>query len=160
MNISYIFKEVGAAATAASISPEALVELVVKSLVDHKGLEPVIIEVKGLCSFADYFIVCSGGSRRHVSALAQHLEESLSQVGAKPLGVEGMEEGQWVLMDYNDVVIHIFSQPLREFYNLEGLWAEASQTHVESAASASSHPHSPQENIPDQGSNPKQFRHE
>ena len=99
-----------------------------QAIVDHKGLEPVILEVKGLCSFADYFIVCAGGSRRHVLALAQHLLESLAKVGARPLGVEGLEEGQWVLLDYNDLVIHIFSQPLREFYNLEGLWAEAPQT--------------------------------
>jgi ribosome-associated protein len=136
------------------------VELAIKTIMDHKGLEPVIIEVKGLCSFADYFIVCSGGSRRHVSALAQHLGEALSKVGVKPLGAEGVEEGQWVLMDYNDVVIHIFSQPLREFYNLEGLWAEAPQTHAESAAPVSSPSPSPQETIADQGSSPKQFRHE
>jgi ribosome-associated protein len=132
------------------------VELAVRTIVDHKGLEPVILEVKGLCSFADYFIVCSGGSRRHVLALAQHLEESLSKAGAKPLGVEGMEEGQWVLMDYNDVVIHIFSQPLREFYNLEGLWAEAPQTRVDSAAYAASPSLSSQDPDPD----PEQFRHE
>jgi ribosome-associated protein len=109
-------------------TPEALVKLAVKTLVDHKGLDPVILEVKELCSFADYFIVCSGGSRRHVLALAQHLEEILSRAGFKPLGVEGLEEGQWVLMDYNDLVIHLFLQPLREFYNLEGLWSEAPQT--------------------------------
>ena len=131
-------------------------ELAVRTIVDHKGLEPVILEVKGLCSFADYFIVCSGGSRRHVLALAQHLDESLSKAGAKPLGMEGMEEGQWVLMDYNDVVIHIFSQPLREFYNLEGLWAEAPQTRVDSAAYAAS----PALSSQDPDVDPEQFRHE
>lgn len=135
-------------------------ELIVKTVVDHKGLEPVILEVKGLCSFADYFIVCSGGSRRHVLALAEHLEQALSKAGAKPLGVEGMEEGQWVLMDYNDVVIHIFSQPLREFYNLEGLWTEAPQTRVEGAAHASSPSLSPQEAIPNPGSDAERIRHE
>ena len=134
-------------------------ELAVKSIVDHKGLEPVILEVKGLCSFADYFIVCSGGSRRQVLALAQHLEETLGKSGAKPLGVEGMEEGQWVLMDYNDVVIHIFSQPLREFYNLEGLWAEAPQRSVEHAAYASSPSRLPQKTL-DPDSDPGPFRHD
>jgi len=128
--------------------------------VDHKGLEPVILEVKGLCSFADYFIVCSGGSRRHVLALAQHLDEALSKAGARPLGVEGMEEGQWVLLDFIDVVIHIFSQPLREFYNLEGLWAEAPQIQVDGAAYASSHQASSQENSPGSDPDPKQSRHE
>jgi ribosome-associated protein len=136
------------------------VELIVKTVVDHKGLEPVILEVKGLCSFADYFMVCSGGSRRHVLALAEYLEQALTKAGAEPLGVEGMEEGQWVLMDYNDVVIHIFSQPLREFYNLEGLWAEAPQTCVESAAHASSPSLSPQEAIPNPGSDAEHIRHE
>jgi ribosome-associated protein len=136
------------------------VELAVNSIVEFKGLEPVILEVKGLCSFADYFIVCSGGSRRHVLALAQHLEETLGQAGAKPLGVEGMEEGQWVLMDYNDMVIHIFSQPLRDFYNLEGLWAEAPQRSVNHAAYASSPSHPPLENVPDPEADPEPFSHE
>ena len=135
-------------------------ELIVKTVVDHKGLSPGILEVKGLCSFADYFMVCSGGSRRHVLALAEHLEQALAKAGAKPLGVEGMEEGQWVLMDYNDVVIHIFSQPLREFYNLEGLWTEAPQTRVEGAAYASSPSLSPQEAIPNPGSDAERIRHE
>ena len=86
--------------------------------------------MKGLCSFADYFLICSGTSGRHVLALADHLQEALGRAGVKPLGVEGLQEGLWVLMDYNDVVIHIFSQPLREFYNLEGLWAEAPKSHL------------------------------
>ena len=86
--------------------------------------------MKGLCSFADYFLICSGTSGRHVLALAEHLQEALAQAGVKPLGVEGLQEGLWVLMDYNDVLIHIFSQSLREFYNLEGLWAEAPKTQM------------------------------
>jgi len=57
--------------------------------------------------------------------MAQHLEEALGQAGEKPLGVEGVPDGLWVLMDFNEVVIHLFYQPLREFYDLEGLWAEA-----------------------------------
>lgn len=106
-------------------------DLAVKTIDAIKGLDPVVMDVKGLCSFADYFVVCSGTSMRHVSALAQHLEEALAQAGVKPLGVEGLQEGLWVLMDYNDMVIHIFSQPLREFYNLEGLWSEAPRIFME-----------------------------
>jgi ribosome-associated protein len=93
--------------------------------------------VKGLCSFADYFLITSGTSRRHVLALAEHLEEALGKAGVKPLGVEGLQEGLWVLMDFNDLVIHIFSQPLREFYNLEGLWAEAPRLFMETGAPGS-----------------------
>jgi len=136
------------------------VELAVKTIVDHKGLEPVVLEVKGLCSFADYFIVCSGGSQRHVLALSRHLEETLSKSGARPLGMEGLEEGQWVLLDYNDVVIHLFSQPLREFYNLEGLWAEAPRTIVDSAAYASAPSPLPQETLSEPDSDPESFHHD
>lgn len=85
----------------------------------------MILNVKGLCGYADYFLICSGTSRRHVLALAQHLQEALDQNGIRPLGVEGLEGGQWVLLDYNDVVIHLFIRTLRDFYDLEGLWLEA-----------------------------------
>jgi len=105
--------------------------LVVTTIVAHKGLEPVLLEVTKFCSFADFFILCSGGSQRHVLALAQHVEEALSKAGVKPLGVEGREEGQWVLMDYNTVVVHIFLQPRREFYNLEDLWSEVPKTQID-----------------------------
>lgn len=111
-----------------------MLELAVQTIAAVKGLEPVALEVKGLCSFADYFLICSGNSRRHVLALAEHLEEALRRAGTKPLGVEGLQEGLWVLMDYNDVVIHIFSQPHREFYNLEGLWAEAPRRYLETGS--------------------------
>lgn len=102
-------------------------ELAARTVAAHKGLEPVILEVKGLCAFADYFLICSGTSSRHILALAQHLEEALARVGIKPLGMEGLQEGHWVLLDYNDLVIHLFSQELRDFYDLEGLWSEAPQ---------------------------------
>ncbi len=106
-------------------------ELAARTLTAHKAQDLVVLKVKELCSFADYFLICSGTSRRHVLALAQHLEEDLSRAGVRPLGMEGLKEALWVLMDYNGVVIHIFSQALREFYNLEGLWAEAPQLAVE-----------------------------
>jgi ribosome-associated protein len=110
--------------------------LAVKTLVAHKGLEPVLIEVTKFCSFADFFILCSGGSHRHVTALAKHVEEALSQAGVKPLGIEGLEGGQWVLMDYNTLVIHIFIQEQREFYNLEDLWSEVPKIQIETLSDA------------------------
>ena len=101
-----------------------------------KGIDPVLLEVTKFCSFADFFILCSGGSHRRVTALAQHVEEALAQAGVKPLGVEGLEEGQWVLMDYNTLVIHIFMQERREFYNLEDLWSEVPKTEIDTDSSA------------------------
>jgi len=91
----------------------------------------VLLKVSEFCSFADYFVICSGGSKRHVLALAEHLEEALSRAGLQPLGVEGREEGQWVLLDYNIMVIHIFLEPLRDFYNLEDLWSDAPKIQID-----------------------------
>jgi len=104
--------------------------MALKTLVNHKALAPVLLEVSEHCSFADYFILSSGRSKRQVLALAQHVEEALAKIKVKPLGMEGMEEGLWVLMDYNTVVIHIFFQELREFYDLEGLWAGAPRASI------------------------------
>ncbi len=123
--------------------------MAIKTIVAHKGIEPVLIEVTKFCSFADFFILCSGGSHRHVTALAQHVEETLAQAGVKPLGVEGLEEGQWVLMDYNTLVIHIFMQERREFYNLEDLWSEVPKTQIDADGTAQTATTSPQEPLSD-----------
>lgn len=100
-------------------------QLAARTLTANKGQDLMILGVKGLCGFADYFLICSGTSHRHVLALAQHLQEALRQAGVKPLGVEGLEEGNWVLLDYNDLVVHLFLKPRRDFYDLEGLWVDA-----------------------------------
>jgi len=123
-------------------------------------MEPVLLEVTAFCSFADFFIICSGGSRRHVLALAQHVEEALGQAGVKPLGVEGLEEGQWVLMDYNAMVVHIFMQPLREFYNLEDLWSEAPKTPIDTDSSAPNGSLSSQEPLSDADKDHESIHHE
>jgi len=114
-----------------SLTSRELVELAARTLSAHKGQDLLILDVRSLSSLGDYFIICSGGSKRHVQALAEHLRETLKQVGVKPLGLEGLDEGHWVLLDYIDVVIHLFIQPLREFYDLEGLWVEAHRVPVE-----------------------------
>jgi len=92
---------------------------------DHKAIDLVILEVKNLSSFTDYFIICSGNSDRQVQAIAAHIEEKLGKEGLRPLSIEGKREGRWVLLDYGDVVIHVFYQPVREFYDLERLWSDA-----------------------------------
>lgn len=129
-------------------------ELAVRTLIAHKGGDVVLLEVKELCSFADFFIIASGTSRRQVLALAQHLEEALSQAGVKPLGVEGIPEGLWVLLDYNTVVIHIFFQTFREFYNLEGLWGEAPSISLETTAASPSAAHPARKRIPNANVDP------
>ena len=99
--------------------------LCARAALDHKAVDLVILEVKNLSSFTDYFVICSGNSDRQVQAIAAHIEEKLGQGGIRPLSIEGKREGRWVLLDYGDVVIHVFYQPVREFYNLERLWSDA-----------------------------------
>lgn len=99
--------------------------LFARVLLDRRAINLVILEVKNLSSFADYFLICSGNSDRQVQAIASHVEEELGSEGVHPLGVEGKREGRWVLLDYGDVIVHVFYQPVREFYDLERLWSEA-----------------------------------
>ena len=93
----------------------------------HKAERPLICEVAEVVGYTDYFVICSGRSTRHVQAIAEHIEAALAQRRVKPMGVEGLLEGHWVLLDLNDVIVHIFYQPMRAFYDLEGLWWEARQ---------------------------------
>jgi ribosome-associated protein len=93
----------------------------------HKAEKPLICEVGEVVGYTDYFVICSGRSTRHVQALAEHIEAALLERRIKPMGVEGLKEGHWVLLDLNDVIVHIFYHPMRAFYDLEGLWWEARQ---------------------------------
>jgi ribosome-associated protein len=92
---------------------------------EKKAYDLVLIEVSEVTSIADYFIICSGRSDRQVQGIAQGLQENLGNLGISPLSIEGLTRGHWVLMDFSDVIVHIFYQPVREFYDLEGLWSHA-----------------------------------
>ena len=94
---------------------------------NHKAESPLIYEVAEVVSYTDYFVICSGRSTRHVQAIAEHIQAALTERRVKPMGSEGVTEGHWVLLDLNDVIVHIFYQPMRAFYDLEGLWWEARQ---------------------------------
>jgi ribosome-associated protein len=99
--------------------------LLVSAALEKKACDLVLMEVRELTSIADYFIVCSGRSDRQVQSIAQGVEESSRQAGAAPRSIEGTGRGHWVLMDFSDIIVHIFYQPVREFYDLDGLWADA-----------------------------------
>ena len=101
------------------------IDIYIKAILGKKARQLVALDVVGLTSVADTFIICSGSSNRQVSAIAEHVQIYLKQHGKKPLSIEGMKEGQWVLMDYGDVIIHVFYESVRTFYDLEGLWNDA-----------------------------------
>ena len=93
-----------------------------EAALDKKALDLVVIDVADVCSFTDNFIICTGTSNRHNQTIADGIEEHLRQQGVRSLHIEGRTEGEWILMDYFDFVIHIFTARTREFYDLERLW--------------------------------------
>jgi ribosome-associated protein len=103
----------------------AELDLYIKAVLGKKPVDVVALDMRELTSIADAFIICSGSSNRQVTAIAEHVERRLRKQKVKPLSVEGTKEGQWVLMDYGDVVIHVFYESVRQFYDLEGLWTDA-----------------------------------
>lgn len=100
-------------------------DLYVKAVLGKKALNVVALDVAELTSFADVFIICSGRSNRQVGAIADYIKTDLKKHKIKPLSVEGSKDGHWILLDYGHVIIHVFYEPMREFYDLEGLWIDA-----------------------------------
>ena len=90
-----------------------------------KAFDLLALDIRESSSFADYFIICSASSNRQAQAIASSIEMDLKKEGVYPLGIEGFSEGTWILLDYDEVIIHVFYQPIREFYELERLWADA-----------------------------------
>ncbi len=111
----------------------------VRAALEKKAYDLVLLDVQKVSSFTAYFLICSGRSDRQVQAIARSIEEDLKKMGIRPLGMEGFEGGQWILMDYEDVVVHVFLDPVRKFYDLEGLWLDAPRVdRVEQEARSSS----------------------
>lgn len=104
-------------------SSAGLLELVTSSLEDDKASDIVAIDIRNKTILADYLVIATGRSQRHVGAIAEHLIERLKENKCRPVGVEGMPRCDWVLIDAGDVIAHIFRQEVREFYNLEKMWS-------------------------------------
>ena len=95
---------------------------------DKKALQIEVIDLRGIVDYADYVVVASGRSDRQVSAIAKGIEDDLKREhGVRCLGVEGLPQGRWVLMDYSDVIVHVFHQDTRGYYDLESLWIDAAR---------------------------------
>ena len=106
---------------------DPLLDLIVNAMLQRKVIAPVLLDVQELTSVADYFVICSGSSNRQVAAIAQTIKKELKKHKHKPISIDGLQEGQWVLMDFGHVVIHIFYDPVRNFYDLESLWTDAAR---------------------------------
>lgn len=108
-----------------------LAQICARVALDTKAEEVIILDVRGLTTFTEYFVIMNGKSTRHVQALAEAIEGSLRSKRVKSSTAEGLQEGMWVLLDFDDVVVHIFYHEQRKFYDIEGLWSEAKQLEVE-----------------------------
>jgi len=101
------------------------VKISVKASLAKKGEELMILDLRGISSFTDYFIITHGNSPRQNIAIYESIEEELKKVHLRPLSIEGKEHAEWILMDYGSFIIHVFSRRAREYYSLEKLWGDA-----------------------------------
>lgn len=106
-------------------SGERKVRRAAHAALDRKALDLVVLDVRGLSSVTDYFLVCSGRSTTHVQTIVDAIRDELKQAGVRPLHAEGQAESGWVLLDYGDVLVHVFLEDTRAYYALERLWGDA-----------------------------------
>jgi len=112
------------------MKPSLLVKTITKLIKEKKGYDISIIDIKKLSSLTDYFIICTSDSDPQTRAISNHIKKELSKEKIKPLQTEGLEYMDWILIDYYDIVIHIFKKEKREFYNIERLWSDTKITRV------------------------------
>lgn len=105
--------------------PLHLTARIVNACAEAKGKGISVLEMSELLDLTDYFVVVSGRSDRQVQGIANRILDALAEVGVHPFSCEGLDEGQWVLLDYGDTIVHVFYEPMREHYDIEGLWAKA-----------------------------------
>lgn len=106
------------------------VNQIINACAEAKGQDIKVLDVSSMFDMADYFVVASGRSDRQVQGIANRALDALSTLGVTPVSVEGLEEGHWVLIDAGDIVLHVFYEPLREHYDIEGLWNKARRLQI------------------------------
>ncbi|MCI0469001.1 MAG: ribosome silencing factor [Nitrospirae bacterium] len=102
-----------------------------KAALDKKAKDTVVLDLRGLTAIADFFVICSGESTTQVKAITEHVEERLKQFGMRPIGREGLTYAHWALLDYGDVIVHIFEDETRAYYELEKFWLDAKRIHMD-----------------------------
>lgn len=102
-----------------------ILDVIAQTIFDKKGFNTLALDVSGISSLTDFFVIAEGNVDRHVASIAKGLIDELEQMGEKPLRVEGLLHGDWVVIDLGHVIIHLFESGLREHYSLESLWPEA-----------------------------------
>lgn len=108
-----------------TLLPEKVASLAAAAAEDKKARDVIILNIRDISVICDYFVICSGLSSTQVKAIAENIEEKLEENGIQKLRIEGFKEARWILLDYGSVVVHVFQERDREFYNLEHLWGDA-----------------------------------
>ena len=122
------------------MTPKQMVLKASKLAIDKKAVDPILYDVRKITSVADFFFICHGTSDRNVKGIAENILEEFKKIGVYAISAEGFALCQWIVIDYGDVVIHIFQQDTREYYNLEGIWGDAKMLDVsESTARSEEH---------------------
>jgi ribosome-associated protein len=114
----------------AAAGNEPLVTMAAMAAGEKKASDVVILNLRNVASFTDYFVICSGSSTRQVQAIADSVEERLRAAGRRPLHIEGYSNAEWILLDYGDFIVHAFSSVARRFYDLERLWRDAERVEL------------------------------
>ena len=121
----------GAASVSGPLEGDALVDRIASVASDRKAIDIRVLDVRGIVGYTDFFLICSGNTERQTKAIHDAIHEMLKADGILPRRIEGAREARWVLMDYLDCVVHIFTPDAREFYRLDQLWGEAPSRVVE-----------------------------
>lgn len=108
-----------------TLLPEQVASLAAEAAEDKKARDVIILNIHDISVICDYFVICSGLSSTQVKAVAENVEEKLEEHGIRKLRIEGFKEARWILLDYGSVVVHVFQEQDRQFYNLEHLWGDA-----------------------------------
>ncbi len=117
--------------TESNIDPSfKLAMITAKAAIDKLAENMKVLDVSNVSGFTDFFVICSGQSQRQVQAIADAISDAGTELGARPISIEGTTEGRWVLVDFGSVVVHIFLDAIREYYALENLWAEAPKVQI------------------------------
>jgi ribosome-associated protein len=119
-----------------TLAPEALAALLVNAAEEKKAWDPVVVDLRGKTTIADYFVICDGETDRQLRAIADEMLERTRARGIRPLAVDGYDEGTWILLDFDSVLAHVFLPGERAYYDLESLWDAAAKTRASKSSSS------------------------
>ncbi|HSE38387.1 MAG TPA: ribosome silencing factor [Blastocatellia bacterium] len=115
---------------ARTLETEDAVRIAARAASEKKATDVVVLDLRNAASFTEYFLICTGASTRQVQAVSNAVEEALLKSGKRPLHIEGYSSAEWILLDYGDFIVHVFSAASRRFYDLERLWRDAPRVEV------------------------------